>query len=111
MNTEKMMNAAANAAELLVECPEDWGNSDWNIAIDVDTGSASIDHNTACYSECCGNKNVILMSLYSFDTDGWFEYDDDDDEIYSLIGTKDEFVTEMKTLMLENIQNELTEQF
>lgn len=85
---------AENIVEVLRNNPERWGSSDWNLAIDVDDGSVSIDHNTTCYNECCANRNAVLISMYDFDTDGWFDVtcDDDDNEEYKIIGTTEEWL-------------------
>jgi len=68
-----------NLIKVMSENPEKWGDSDWNIAIDLDDNSVSIDHNTTCYNECCSNQDVATVSLYGFDVDGWFEYDEEND--------------------------------
>ena len=68
--------------------PEKWGSSNWNLAVDVDDGTASIDHNTLCYNECCANRNVVVTSMYGFDTNGWFDCVDDN---YTVIGSVDEW--------------------
>ncbi len=85
---------AENIVNTMRSNPERWGSSDWNIAINLDDNSASIDHATCCYRECCGNRDVTLISLYGFNTEGWFdmEYDDDDNMIFTVIGTAAEWL-------------------
>jgi hypothetical protein len=58
-----------------------WGSSDWYLFIGVD-GYVTIDHNTTCYRECCANREpAALISMYDFDGDGWFVFDDDDNPV------------------------------
>ena len=81
MDLEKIQE---NVIDAMSEIPEKWGSSEWNIVINIDDNTVSIDHNTCCYDECCADRRVILKGLYGFDTDGWFNYNEDADE-YSTI--------------------------
>lgn len=82
----KITKIASNVVKTMRNNPEKWGELDWNMAIDIKTLEVSIDHDTTCYKKCCANRICVLISMYGFDKESWF---DDSDKP---IGTVEEWL-------------------
>ena len=90
MTQLNLKTVAENVVETMRNSPEKWGSSDWNLAINLNDGSVSIDHNTLRYNLCCANREVALTSMYDFNTDGWFNESDNDE--YEILRTTEEWL-------------------